>query len=108
MWICASCDEEQEDGFEACWNCGTSRSGEVDPDFEVEEMPMELRERQRSEIRCLRCDRELDFMGTRYFHEGARLGVLGNLAELFVNKQGFDIYSCSECGHVDFFLAGSR
>jgi hypothetical protein len=45
-------------------------------------------------------------MGTRHFHEGARLGVLGNLAELFVNREGFDVYSCAECGHVDFFVAG--
>jgi hypothetical protein len=55
---------------------------------------------------CLRCGRGLDALGTKKFHEGARWGVLGDLGELLVNRQGFDIYSCSYCGHVEFFLSG--
>jgi hypothetical protein len=106
MWICRNCGERQEAEFDACWNCGASRAGKADPSFQIDESIAAHRRNRRSTIRCLRCDRELDFMGTRYFHEGARMGVLGNLAELFVNQESFDVYSCAECGHVDFFVSG--
>jgi len=33
MWTCSKCREQVEDGFDACWNCGTSREGIEDPDF---------------------------------------------------------------------------
>ena len=33
MWTCISCSESIEDSFDACWNCGTSRTGEVDLEF---------------------------------------------------------------------------
>ncbi|CAN5867871.1 hypothetical protein BH23GEM9_BH23GEM9_29490 [soil metagenome] len=54
----------------------------------------------------MRFGRELDFMGVRNFHEGARWGVVGNLGELFVNKESFDVFACSGCGHVEFFVSG--
>jgi len=106
VWTCKNCGERQDKGFQACWNCGASENGDQDPSFEVDESVVAQRMRQRSNIDCLRCHRPLDFMGTRNFHEGARLGVLGNLAELFVNKEAFDVYTCAECGHVDFFVSG--
>jgi hypothetical protein len=33
MWICPKCEEEVDDGFEVCWKCGTTASGEEDPEF---------------------------------------------------------------------------
>jgi hypothetical protein len=57
-------------------------------------------------IRCSRCDLELAFMGTRDFHEGTRWGALGDLGELFVNKQHFDVYVCNRCGRVEMFVDG--
>jgi hypothetical protein len=60
---------------------------------------------RRSDLSCLRCSRVLDFVGTRRFHEGTRWGALGELGELFVNKESFDVYLCPECGHVEFFIA---
>lgn len=33
MWECPKCHESQEDSFEVCWNCGTSRAGVEDPSF---------------------------------------------------------------------------
>jgi hypothetical protein len=27
MWKCSKCDEECEDTFDSCWNCGTERGG---------------------------------------------------------------------------------
>lgn len=43
-------------------------------------------------------------MGTKEFHEGARYGAMGDLAELFVEKQSYEVYACPRCGKVEFFL----
>ena len=55
---------------------------------------------------CLRCETPLEFIGTRDFHEGTRWGALGELGELFVNKQRFDVYACPRCGRVELFIDG--
>jgi len=39
MWKCSSCGESAEEQFDACWNCGTGRSGERPSD------PSEFRRR---------------------------------------------------------------
>jgi hypothetical protein len=57
-------------------------------------------------MRCPRCDVALDYVGTRDFHEGTRWGVLGDLGELFVHKEHFDVYACPRCGRVEFFVDG--
>jgi len=57
-------------------------------------------------IVCSRCDLPLEFVGTRDFHEGTRWGALGELGELFVNKQRFDVYVCGRCGRVELFIDG--
>jgi len=57
-------------------------------------------------IVCLRCKTNLAYVGTREFHEGERWGILGNIGELFVNREKFDVYICSHCGRVEFFLNG--
>jgi hypothetical protein len=57
-------------------------------------------------ISCSRCRIQLDFVGTRDFHHGTRWGALGDLGELFVNKQHFDVYVCSRCGSVEMFIDG--
>jgi len=36
MWTCSKCGAEVEDSFEACWGCGTTSSGEPDPNFQPE------------------------------------------------------------------------
>jgi hypothetical protein len=53
---------------------------------------------------CLRCKSEMSFGGQKRFHEGARLGVLGGLGELLVNREYFDMWVCQKCGHVEFFM----
>ncbi len=60
----------------------------------------------RDPMRCPRCDVALEYAGTRDFHEGTRWGVLGELGELFVNKEHFDVYACPRCGRVEFFVDG--
>lgn len=107
MWTCPQCQEVLEDNFKECWNCGTSRSGVRDEEFAAESIPDGLATTShRLPMDCLRCGRGLDQMGTRHFHEGVRWGFLGDLAELVVNREGFDVYACSNCGHVEFFMTG--
>jgi hypothetical protein len=35
MWQCLKCHEESEDSFDACWACGASRDGVMDPSFQL-------------------------------------------------------------------------
>jgi hypothetical protein len=119
MWQCLKCREELEDSFDVCWSCGTSKDGVEDPDFHKEDdIPPEQvteaivqaaapkEEPEKNPIMCPRCHRELDFVGTKAFHEGIRWGVLGDLGELFVNREHFDVYCCPRCGRVEFFVDG--
>jgi Zn finger protein HypA/HybF involved in hydrogenase expression len=60
----------------------------------------------RNALTCHLCKEELTYIGTKKFHEGTRWGVLGDLGELFVNKEKFDVYCCPKCGRVEFFVDG--
>ncbi|MDB5353512.1 MAG: hypothetical protein JWN86_4759 [Planctomycetota bacterium] len=33
MWTCPNCQEKSDQDFDICWNCGTSREGDEDPNF---------------------------------------------------------------------------
>ncbi len=57
-------------------------------------------------LQCPHCRVELDYVGTKKFHEGTRWGVLGELGELFVKKEHFDVYVCPRCGRVELFVDG--
>jgi predicted nucleic-acid-binding Zn-ribbon protein len=57
-------------------------------------------------MKCPRCETDLAFVGTKAFHEGTRWGFLGELGELFVNKEQFDVYVCKRCGRVELFVDG--
>jgi hypothetical protein len=57
-------------------------------------------------MQCARCSVALDYVGTRDFHEGTRWGALGDLGELFVRKEHFDVYVCPRCGRVELFVDG--
>ena len=41
-------------------------------------------------------------------NEGMNTGVLGNLFELFQNREAFDLYVCPKCGKVEFFVPLDR
>jgi uncharacterized protein YbaR (Trm112 family) len=58
-------------------------------------------------IICPACKRDLEFVGTKRFHEGANWGVLGELGELFVKRERFDVYLCPRCGKIELFLDGT-
>jgi hypothetical protein len=59
-------------------------------------------------VSCTRCQVPLQYSGTKKFHEGSRGWgfFLGDLGELFTNREHFDIYVCPKCGRVEFFLDG--
>ena len=105
MWTCAKCREEIEDTFDACWKCGTFKDGTEDPDF-ANRVPVTPEAVDKHPIHCPRCEQALTYMGTKSFHEGTRWGALGDIGELFVNKETFDVYCCPRCGRVEFFVDG--
>ena len=57
---------------------------------------------------CLLCGQVLEFLGTKNIHEGSRGWgfFLGDLGELFTNRERLDVYACPDCGKVEFFLDG--
>ena len=59
-------------------------------------------------MKCPRCERTLEYAGTKLFHEGSRLApfLLDQVGELFVNREKFDLYVCPRCGRVELFIDG--
>jgi len=57
-------------------------------------------------MNCPRCETRLNYVGTKRFHEGTRWGVLGDIGELFTNRESFDVYVCPRCGRVELFVDG--
>jgi hypothetical protein len=55
---------------------------------------------------CVRCEADLDFVGTKKFQEDSAGGVWGAFGELFAKRQRFDVYACPRCGRVEFFVDG--
>ena len=102
--LCPGCGETFEPGFEVCWNCGTSADG-APPSAGFKRGTQAGGEAR--PLDCLRCNLPMALLGRMKFHEGSRAMpfLLGNVGELFVNRQSFDTYACKQCGKVEFFLA---
>nr|WP_295379303.1 hypothetical protein [Pseudoxanthomonas sp.] len=103
-WICKSCKTTNEADFDICWQCGTGRDGRPpDPAFSRNQETVRVPPRQ---LECLRCQSPMAHAGTKRFHEGSRLApfLLAELGELLVNRESFDLYTCTGCGKVEFFL----
>ncbi len=96
MKYCPNCNAEIEDNFELCWNCNYSLSLQKIIDIK------DLNENKR-QIDCLRCKVSMIFSGEYKFHEGPKIGLLGNIFEAFINRESFDLYVCPKCGKVEFF-----
>lgn len=58
------------------------------------------------DARCIRCDGKLVFVGEKDLHEGSRGWgfFLGDVGELFTNREKLEMYACETCGHVELFL----
>ena len=98
MWTCSKCREKHEDEFDSCWKCNQPQAGALVAGTPLPE--------DKHPVQCVRCDIDLDYAGTRRFHEGTRWGVLGDLGELFVARESFDVFVCPRCGRVEFFVEG--
>ncbi len=100
MKLCPKCNAEVEDSFDICWKCNYSFTEEkIITIKDVEDL-------LHKEINCLRCHIPMKYSGNYRFHEGAKLGLFGNLFEAFVNRESFDLYICPKCGKVEFFSPG--
>ncbi|HSE20848.1 MAG TPA: hypothetical protein VLB68_04295 [Pyrinomonadaceae bacterium] len=108
MWKCVNCAEDVDQQLSVCWNCGADEQGALSsPSVEAEE------ERERKSFLnekfrpkdCLRCGTELTHAGSKLFHEGMKLGALGDFAELFVARTKLEMYVCSRCFRVEFFVS---
>ena len=55
-----------------------------------------------------RCSTGLAYVGTKKSHEGSRGWgfFLGDLGELFVNREHFDVYCCQRRSRVELFIDG--
>jgi len=112
MWKCLNCSEEVEAHFDVCWNCEANRNGVLPP---TSSSPQDNRDREEKSFlsekfrtkNCLRCDVVLTYAGPKDFHEGMRLGALGDLAELFVGQTKLEMYVCPNCLRVEFFVSDS-
>ncbi len=110
MWTCSKCGESVEDTFDVCWKCGTAWDGEKAP--RAEASPQEetsapaTAQKPGNAIPCARCQQPLHYVGRKRFHEGANWGVFGEIGELFVKREHFDVYVCQRCGQVEFFVDG--
>ncbi len=109
MWLC-KCGESVEDSFDVCPKCGSSWDGAVTPNLQAgapDTAPgVPLVRGPANPISCLRCKETLQHAGTRRFHEGTNWGALGEIGELFVKRERFDVYVCPQCGHVELFIDG--
>lgn len=94
---CPNCQAEVEENFQLCWNCNYSFT--ENRVVEIAE-PCQLKR----QLNCLRCNTPMLYAGNYKFHEGTRAGLFGNLFELFVTRQSFDLYVCPKCGKVEFFV----
>jgi RNA polymerase subunit RPABC4/transcription elongation factor Spt4 len=133
MKTCPHCKAEVDDEYELCWNCQYSFAdrkvltpddfrqecpsckAEVDPHLNFcpsckHDLSTAITAGRQGvpgpvkKIGCLRCGVPMSFNGNYRFHEGTRMGALGDLFELFTNRESFDLYFCPQCGKVEFFL----
>jgi rubrerythrin len=94
-WTCEQCGELIENQFDSCWKCAGQKAEQKntspsDPG-ETDSEPVALQ--------CPRCLNSLQYGGTKRFSAGA-------LSRLFENYEDLDMYACSRCGRVEFFVAG--
>ena len=110
MWTCQSCSEEVEDQFGVCWNCTAERDGTLPPRGSSDQHAEDLQrmafvnEKFRPK-HCLRCNIPLRHAGRKEFHEGMKLGALGDFFELLVNQTRLEMYVCPNCLRVEFFAS---
>lgn len=94
MWTCSKCGEQLDDQFKFYWKCGRAAANPVTASIK-ESLTMD----------CPRCKTALKYLGRKRFYEGGRLQSMF-VSDFFVNRENFDLYVCSQCGYLEFFLEG--
>lgn len=54
---------------------------------------------------CLHCGVKLSFVGRRKIQLGQTGWILGDIPNLIAGAMELDIYSCPDCGKVEFYQA---
>ncbi len=55
-------------------------------------------------MRCLRCESKMNFIGTKQFQLGKATLFFVDLPHLLEGALMLDIYQCETCGKIEFFL----
>ena len=115
-WHCPKCHESVPGDFTVCWNCGTTKAGESDPDFHAVEdaaQPAAVGDEKvpmvETAIRCIQCGSSKVVPGARIVDQGK--GSDGNLQVVIYGVPEALIFKdrlygtlvaniCGECGHV--------
>jgi len=99
MWNCVRCREVCEDQFDACWNCGASRDGQLNPEFQREPQPngdgSSLEEQFASNYVCQKCQ-----------HPEARverISATGTNFMLLLQRKDFVAVACEQCGFTELY-----
>ena len=56
-------------------------------------------------IDCLRCGQKMRYFGTEKLQFGQTSWIFGDLPNLLAGAMEVDVYCCSECRKLEFFLA---
>ena len=97
-WACPRCATANDADFEACARCGTRSDGKADPAL-AEAAGVRV-------VDCLRCDAPMTRRSARALpddHPPAPV-LIGDVGELPVDRETFEVYACSACGKVELFL----
>ena len=108
-WQCSECGELSDPQFDICWKCGTGSDGTPPTATFSADSSAKPPGDSRS-LACLRCSAAMTFAGRKRFHEGTRAWpfLLGEIGELLVHRESFDLYACPSCGKIELFLEPVR
>ena len=104
-WNCKNCHAANDDELSLCWLCGTFIDGSPSPPGWRSETSPAFSPADRP-LNCIRCSSPMEHAGRKKFQEGSYAADL-LLGDLFINRESFDIYACSSCGKVEFYVTGS-
>ncbi len=108
MWQCSVCGAAVEgDSLATCWRCSSAR-GLEGAALAKRQKTVTHKMSPATSLTCLRCGHIMEYGGTKRFHEGSRQWGfwLGDLGELFINREDYDVYACPNCGKLEFFIDG--
>lgn len=55
------------------------------------------------ELKCLRCGKQMEFVGREKLQLGEYGALLGHISNLIAGAMELDIFTCPQCGKVEFY-----